>query len=91
MSFVRVRRKGQITIPAEARAKLGLEEDDFLYVEVEDNRIVLTPFEIYIKEAVQEGLDAFARGEVTPAFASMEEFEVYMKTEAYLELIDSDE
>ena len=36
-----VKRKGQITIPAKIRKKLGIEENSRLQVEAQDNTIVL--------------------------------------------------
>ena len=93
MSLVRIKRNYQITIPIKVRKELGLDEGDLLHVEGEGNRIVFTPLsaeELDIKAAIQEGLDAYHRGEVTPAFASMEEFEAYRQTEAWRELLDSD-
>lgn len=43
MPVVRVKRKFQVTIPAEVRKRLGLAEGDYLEVTEEDNHIVLKP------------------------------------------------
>ena len=43
MSRVRVKRKGQVTIPLELRSKLCIEEGAILDVKAEDGRIVMTP------------------------------------------------
>jgi AbrB family looped-hinge helix DNA binding protein len=43
MPIVRVKTKAQITIPLKVREMLGIQEGDYLRVEVEGNRIVLTP------------------------------------------------
>ncbi len=40
---VKVRKNGQITIPAKIRKKLGIKEGDILEIEVVDGKIVLTP------------------------------------------------
>ena len=40
-SIVRVREKGQVTLPLEARRQLGLREGDLLEASVKDGRIVL--------------------------------------------------
>ncbi len=42
-SQVRVRRKGQVTIPSELRARLGIEEGAVLEVEEQGGVIVLKP------------------------------------------------
>ena len=41
MSKVRVKRKGQVTIPQEIRAKLGIEEGAILEIQTQDDTIVL--------------------------------------------------
>lgn len=43
MPVVRVKRKFQVTIPAEVRERLGLAEGDYLEVTEEGNQIVLKP------------------------------------------------
>jgi AbrB family looped-hinge helix DNA binding protein len=43
MPVVRVKRKFQVTIPAEVRKRLGLAEGDYLEVTEEENHIVLRP------------------------------------------------
>jgi AbrB family looped-hinge helix DNA binding protein len=43
LSKVRVKRKGQVTIPLELRSKLGIEEGAILDVTSEDGTIVLKP------------------------------------------------
>jgi AbrB family looped-hinge helix DNA binding protein len=43
LSKVRVKRKGQVTIPLELRSKLGIEEGAILEVKDQDGAIVLTP------------------------------------------------
>ncbi len=42
-SCVRVKRKGQVTIPLELRSKLGIEEGAILEVKAEDGKIVMKP------------------------------------------------
>jgi len=41
--IVRLRQKGQITIPAEIRRKMGLVENDELILTLEDDHIILRP------------------------------------------------
>jgi AbrB family looped-hinge helix DNA binding protein len=43
LSRVRVKRKGQVTIPVELRSKLGIEEGAILEISTEDDKIVLKP------------------------------------------------
>lgn len=43
LSRVRVKRKGQVTIPQEFRTRLGIEEGAILEISSEDNKIVLKP------------------------------------------------
>jgi AbrB family looped-hinge helix DNA binding protein len=43
LSRVRVKRKGQVTIPKEIRNKFGIEEGTILEIRIEDNKIVLKP------------------------------------------------
>lgn len=43
MSRVRIKHKGQVTIPQELRTEMGLEEGAILEITKEDNKIVLTP------------------------------------------------
>jgi AbrB family looped-hinge helix DNA binding protein len=42
-SQVRVKRKGQVTIPSELRLKLGIEEGALLEIKEEEGAIVLKP------------------------------------------------
>jgi AbrB family looped-hinge helix DNA binding protein len=43
LSRVRVKRKGQVTIPQELRTQMGIEEGAILEITKEDNKIVLKP------------------------------------------------
>ena len=43
LSRVRVKRKGQVTIPLELRSKLGIEEGAILEAKAEDGGILLKP------------------------------------------------
>ena len=42
-SHIRVKRKGQVTIPLEFRSKLGIEEGALLEIKEEEGTIVLKP------------------------------------------------
>jgi AbrB family looped-hinge helix DNA binding protein len=43
VSRVRVKRKGQVTIPVKLRAKLGIEEGTLLEIKEEKGKIVMKP------------------------------------------------
>jgi AbrB family looped-hinge helix DNA binding protein len=43
LSKVRVKRKGQVTIPQEIRSKLGIEEGAILEITAQDDTIILKP------------------------------------------------
>ena len=43
LSQVKVKRKGQVTIPREIRTQLGIEEGAILEIAAEDNKITLKP------------------------------------------------
>ncbi|MFB3888469.1 MAG: AbrB/MazE/SpoVT family DNA-binding domain-containing protein [Candidatus Bathyarchaeia archaeon] len=43
MSRIRVKRKGQVTIPIDLRSKLGIEEGAFLEIKEHEGTIVLKP------------------------------------------------
>ncbi len=85
MPLVRVKRKHQVTIPVKVREALELDEGDLLNVEVEGNRIVLTPQIVTerddIKAAVAEALEDVKAGRVSPAFSSSEELQVWLDEE----------
>lgn len=58
MSLVKVVRNGQITLPAELRKALDLDEGDYLEVEVEGGNIVLRPKVVVDKDKAWEQLSA---------------------------------
>ena len=43
MTSVRVSDKGQVTLPAEVRRKLGIKPGSRMEVEIRDNRVILEP------------------------------------------------
>jgi AbrB family looped-hinge helix DNA binding protein len=48
--LVQIRKKAQITLPASVRQKLGIEEGDFVDVQVKDGDIVLKVMKLVSKE-----------------------------------------
>ncbi len=84
MTLIPLSDKARVTIPKEVRQALGLSAGDLLELRIEGGSIVLTPQkvtegenqrsdEVDIKALVQEGLDAYQAGDVTPAFDNVEE------------------
>ena len=43
MSLVKIKHKAQITLPAQIRKVLGVEEGDYMDVKIERNRVILIP------------------------------------------------
>ena len=75
MVLVRVRDRAQVTLPAKVRRSLGIQEGDYLQVDVEAGRIVMSPQAVIDKlpwvelseegeRMVQEALDDIAAGRV---------------------------
>ena len=59
MALTKLTRNGQVTLPAEARRKLRLDEGDYLEAEVVGTSIVLTPKAVVDREAAwQQVFDA---------------------------------
>lgn len=58
MALMKVTRNGQVTLPAEARRKLRLDEGDYLEAEVVGTSIVLTPKAVVDREAAWDDLMA---------------------------------
>jgi len=71
MSLVKVKHKGQVTIPADIREELALAEGDYLEVSREGKKIVLQPKIVLdrdIASKIAKGLADLKAGRVTPAF-----------------------
>jgi len=50
MRLVQIQKKNQVTLPAGVRKQLHLKEHDFLALEIEGNRIILTPQKVISRE-----------------------------------------
>lgn len=61
MSIVKVKTKGQVTLPARIREQVGLNTGDVLEAKVEAGKITLTPQSIIDKRIIQS-LEDFKRG-----------------------------
>ena len=83
MPYVKVKERFQVTIPAQVRQALHIEEGDLLEAQVEDGRIVLKPKAVVdrdsVEAAIEEGLADARAGRVHGPFESMEEFKASLK------------
>ncbi len=78
MSLVKVRQKGQVTLPQDVRDALRLEEGNLLEASVENHAIVLKPKVVVdrsIDEAIVEGRRDYREGRFSGPFDTVEEFE----------------
>ena len=87
MPLVKIKEKGQLTLPAKMRERLGLAIGDYVEVKEEGNRIVLVPQDVaprhpLIDAALAEAFEDERSGRVTPAFENMEEYHAWRKTPA---------
>lgn len=71
MSYVRVLRNGQITVPKDLRESLGIKEGDILELEMEKNKVVIKPKMLVDKiselstkgeEKLKEALELYKKG-----------------------------
>jgi AbrB family looped-hinge helix DNA binding protein len=83
MPLVRVKQKFQVTLPAEVREKLHIEEGDLLEGVVHDDSVVLTPKAVVDKKSLDayltERLEELRAGKTVGPFGSMEEYDEYVK------------
>ena len=61
--FIQVRKKAQLTLPLSVRQKLGVEEGDFMDVQVRDGEIVLKVKKLVDKEQTWFWTKRWQRGE----------------------------
>ena len=52
--FVRIQEKGQITLPAELRRRLGFKKGDLVAVEATPEGVLITPQEVVATKALDE-------------------------------------
>src|SRR5665213_3592032 len=88
MPLAKVKQKGQVTIPANIREHLGLDEGDYVEVTTEGSRIVLTPQVISdrhpaVDAAIAEGLADVRAGRVSPPFKTAEEIAKWQQSPDY--------
>ena len=87
MALVKIKDKGQVTLPAKLRQRHGLQTGDMIDVREDGGRIVLIPQDIAprrpdIDQAIAEGLADVRAGRVTPAFESAADYRDWQKTPA---------
>ncbi|MEW6772150.1 MAG: AbrB/MazE/SpoVT family DNA-binding domain-containing protein [Bacillota bacterium] len=56
MEIIRLRRKGQVTLPLFVREKLQVEEGDYLVCEIENDRLVLYKMPVYKRASFDDGI-----------------------------------
>jgi len=61
--LIRLRKKAQLTLPLSVRRKLGIEEGDFVDVQVRDGEIVLKPKKLVDKEQAWFWTERWQQGE----------------------------
>jgi AbrB family looped-hinge helix DNA binding protein len=85
MPLVKIKEKGQLTLPAKIRERHHLGVGDYLEVMEEGNRIILIPQEVAprhpeIDQALAEGLADVRAGRTVP-FTDKASFDTWLKTE----------
>jgi AbrB family looped-hinge helix DNA binding protein len=84
MPLVKVKEKFQVTIPTALRKAARLSVGDLLEAEAKGDTIVLKPKTLVdrqsVEAAIEEGLQDFKAGRMTPKFSSVEEFKAYRKS-----------
>jgi AbrB family looped-hinge helix DNA binding protein len=72
MPLVRVKTKGQVTIPTALRRRAGLNVGDFLEAKVERGKITLTPQSL-VDRRIREGLEDIKSGRTYGPFDSADQ------------------
>ena len=61
--IVQVRKKAQVTLPLSVRRKLGIEEGDYMDVQVRDNEVILKPKKLVDKDQAYFWTKRWQQGE----------------------------
>jgi len=72
MPAVKIGASRQVVIPKKIHDKLGLTPGDYLDVELQDNRLVLTP-KVLIEKRLAEGLEDLKKGRTLGPFKTAKE------------------
>ncbi len=78
MPFVRVQKKGQVTLPVRLRAKAGIAEGDVLEARLERGKISLTP-KTLVDRQIAESLEDYRKGRFYGPFDTHEQFIASLK------------
>ncbi len=78
MSIVKVKTKGQVTIPTTLRQQAGLNIGDFLEAKIEGGNIVLKP-QSMVDRHITESIEQFRDGQSFGPFNTAEEMIVSLK------------
>ena len=70
MTIVKVKTKGQITLPADVRQIIGLQEGDFLELRIQKGKMVFTP-KHFVDRQIAEGLKDIKTGRVHGPYKSV--------------------
>ncbi|MSP01015.1 MAG: AbrB/MazE/SpoVT family DNA-binding domain-containing protein [Acetobacteraceae bacterium] len=86
MPLVKIKEKGQLTLPARIRERHGLAIGDYVDVTEEGSRIVLVPQTFVerrpaVDAAIAEGLADIGAGRISPRFDNAEDFEAWLETD----------
>ena len=84
MPLVKIKEKGQVTLPAKIRQGVGLGTGDYVKIEMEGRRIVLTPQAIAPRDSevdavIAEGLADIRAGRTAP-FTNKAAFDAWLET-----------
>lgn len=79
MSLVKVKTKGQVTIPTRLRKQAGLDIGDFLEAKLERGKITLTPKSL-IDRHIEEGLEDIRQGRTYGPFDTADEMIASLKS-----------
>ena len=58
--YIRVRHKGQLTLPADVREQLGIQEGDILRLDVENGRVIIENQVVRLRRALEASARYFA-------------------------------
>jgi AbrB family looped-hinge helix DNA binding protein len=71
MPIVRVKKKYQVTLPADVRERAGLAVGDLLEAKIEKGKITLTP-KALIDRRIEESLEDFKKGRFYGPYSSVD-------------------
>ena len=77
MSIVKVKTRGQLTLPTHLREQVGLRVGDLVDAQVEAGKITLVPRSVTDRDIV-EGLEDFKKGRYAGPFATAKEMTAFL-------------